>query len=187
MLRHQSLRSPRRASVLFRMHQLGMLRLLRSCGRACRQRRLHGRGQRTPRPVAIAPPVEGLARKVMPMRVPIALPICCTLFLALSGPAAAEPKGANGETCDSSETNVKHEIKGTQYVCDKCVYSTCDTNGGQISNCRVVTHWSNCVAAAGTSGAGVKATTNGELSPQTDTEVKAVKPPKVNAPGKSAQ
>lgn len=121
------------------------------------------------------------------MRVPIALPICCTLFLALSGPAAAEPKGANGETCDSSETNVKHEIKGTQYVCDKCVYSTCDTNGGQISNCRVVTHWSNCVAAAGTSGAGVKATTNGELSPQTDTEVKAVKPPKVNAPGKSAQ
>jgi hypothetical protein len=50
-----------------------------------------------------------------------------------------------------------------------------------------VTHWSNCVAVAGTSGAGVKATTNGELSPQTDTEVKAVKPPKVNAPGKSAQ
>ena len=87
MLRHQGLRSPRRASVLFRMHQLGMLRLLRRLWEGRRQRRLHGRGQRTPRPVAIAPPVEGLARKVMPMRVPIALPICCTLFLALSGPA----------------------------------------------------------------------------------------------------
>jgi hypothetical protein len=82
------------------------------------------------------------ARKVMPVRVPIALPICCAPFLALSGPGAAEPKGANGETCDSSETNVKHEIKGTQYVCDKCVYSKCDTTGGQISNCQVVTHWS---------------------------------------------
>jgi hypothetical protein len=111
------------------------------------------------------------------------------LLHAISRAVGSGRRGAyaNGETCDSSETNVKHEIKGTQYVCDKCVYSTCDTNGGQISNCRVVTHWSNCVAAAGTSGAGVKATTNGELSPQTDTEVKAVKPPKVNAPGKSAQ
>jgi hypothetical protein len=116
------------------------------------------------------------------MRALKALPICWALVLALSGPVAAEPKGANGETCDSSETNVKHEIKGKPYTCDKCVYSKCDASGGQISNCQIVTHWSNCVAAAGSSGAGDKATTNGELSPPTDTDVKTVKPPKIDAP-----
>jgi len=71
--------------------------------------------------------------------------------LAISGmalPAKAEPKGPNGEKCSSSETGVKHDIKGVTYTCDKCVYSKCDTSGGQISNCQQVTYWSNCVAAS---------------------------------------
>lgn len=104
------------------------------------------------------------------------------LVLTLPSPVTAEPKGPKGETCDSSETNVKHEIQGKQYTCDKCVFTKCDTNNGQISNCQTVTHWSNCVAAAASSGHGDKATSNGELSPQTDTAVKKIKPPKVNAP-----
>jgi len=73
-----------------------------------------------------------------------------TLWLAVFGVAlraAAEPKGPNGEKCDSSETGVKHDIKGQTYTCDKCVYTKCDTSGGQISNCQTVTHYSNCVAA----------------------------------------
>jgi hypothetical protein len=60
----------------------------------------------------------------------------------------AEPKGPNGQKCDSSETGVKHDIKGKHYTCDKCVVSNCSTSGGQISNCTKTTYWSNCVAAA---------------------------------------
>jgi hypothetical protein len=38
-------------------------------------------------------------------------------------PASAEPKGPNGEKCDSTETGVKHEIKGVQNTRDKCVFT----------------------------------------------------------------
>jgi hypothetical protein len=69
-------------------------------------------------------------------------------MLGLSAPAMAEPKGPSGQKCDSSETNVKHDIKGKHYTCDKCVVSSCSTSGGQISNCTKTTYWSNCVEAA---------------------------------------
>lgn len=77
--------------------------------------------------------------------------IACALGLAVSGwalPAAAEPKGPNGEKCDSSQTGVKHDIKGVSYTCDMCTFTKCDASGGQISNCQKVTHYSNCVAAS---------------------------------------
>ncbi|HTN71142.1 MAG TPA: hypothetical protein VMO00_08630 [Methylomirabilota bacterium] len=87
-------------------------------------------------------------------------------------PASAEPKGPNGEKCDSSETGVKHDIKGQSYTCDKCVYTKCDSSGKQISNCQTVTHWSNCVASIVTPGG--KAAVTGQMqnvpayaSPQT--------------------
>jgi hypothetical protein len=73
--------------------------------------------------------------------------LSCAFAFAIAAPAAAEPKGPNGEACSSSATGVKHTIKGNDYICDKCVFSKCDTSGGQISNCQTVTHWSNCVAA----------------------------------------
>ena len=73
----------------------------------------------------------------------------CALILAAIGSAVAEPKGPNGEKCDSSETGVKHTINGKEYTCDKCVYLKCDTSGGSISNCQRVTNWSNCEAALG--------------------------------------
>ncbi len=79
--------------------------------------------------------------------------LCGALMFALAPPVAAEPKGPNGEACDTSETNVKHDIGGKHYTCDKCVFSQCSTSGGSVSNCQKVTHWSNCVEAAG-SGAG---------------------------------
>jgi hypothetical protein len=116
------------------------------------------------------------------MRVINVLLICAGLILSLLEYAVAEPKGPSGEKCDSSETNVKHAINGKQYTCDKCVFTKCDSSGSTISNCQTVTHWSNCVAAAGSSGAGDKATTNGEMAPPTDTSVKKIKPPMVNAP-----
>jgi len=77
--------------------------------------------------------------------------IACALGLAFSGwapHAGAEPKGPNGEKCDSSQTGVKHDIKGVSYTCDMCVFTKCDTSGGQVSNCQKVTHYSNCVAAS---------------------------------------
>ncbi len=74
--------------------------------------------------------------------------LCTPLFLAgVALHAAAEPKGPNGEKCDSSATGVTHQIQGKDYTCDKCVYLKCDTSGGQISNCTKTTYWSNCVAA----------------------------------------
>ena len=119
------------------------------------------------------------------MRVINVLLICAGLITSVLDYAVAEPKGPNGQKCDSSETNVKHTISGKQYTCDKCVYTTCDSSGSTISNCRTVTNWTNCVAAADSSAPGGKATTN-EMAPPTDTNVK--KPPMVNAPAaKSAQ
>jgi len=107
------------------------------------------------------------------------------IFTSVLDYAVAEPKGPNGQKCDSSETNVKHTINGKQYTCDRCVYTTCDSSGSTISNCRTVTNWTNCVAAADSSAPGGKATTN-EMAPPTGTSVK--KPPMVNAPAaKSAQ
>jgi len=76
--------------------------------------------------------------------------MACALALVVSGlalHAGAEPKGPNGEKCDSSETGVKHDIKGKTYTCDTCVINKCDTSGGQISNCQKTTYYSNCVAA----------------------------------------
>ena len=88
------------------------------------------------------------------MRALKALLICGTLVLAVALPAAAEPKGSGGQTCDESATGVSHKINGKNYTCDKCVYSQCDSSGGSISNCKRVTEYTNCVAAAGSSGVG---------------------------------
>ena len=74
--------------------------------------------------------------------------VCGSLILAAALSASADIKGPNGEKCDSTETNVKHDIKGKQYTCDKCIFSKCDASGKTISNCRVVTHWPNCVEAS---------------------------------------
>jgi hypothetical protein len=79
--------------------------------------------------------------------------LCGPLVLAGTISALAVPKGANGENCNvSSATGVKRTISGKDYVCDKCVYTKCDATGGQISNCRTVTHYSNCEAAAAKGG-----------------------------------
>lgn len=86
------------------------------------------------------------------MRKPHLLLLCCPLILATALPAAAVPKGSGGQTCSESESNAKHTIGGKNYTCDKCVYSTCDSSGGTLSNCKKVTEWSNCVAAAGSNG-----------------------------------
>ena len=75
--------------------------------------------------------------------------VACVLGLAVLSVAfhaAAVPKGANGETCSSSETGVKHDIKGQTHTCDKCVYNKCDGSGKYIK-CTTVTHWSNCTAS----------------------------------------
>jgi hypothetical protein len=77
--------------------------------------------------------------------------LCSLLVVAASVPAAAEPKGPNGETCSESKTGVQHEIKGKMYSCDSCTYSKCDTSGSTVSNCTKTTYYSNCVAAAGMS------------------------------------
>lgn len=75
--------------------------------------------------------------------------LCSALILVLATvePASAVPAGPNGETCSSSATGVKRTIQGKEYTCDKCVFTKCDTSGGEISNCRTVTHYSNCAAA----------------------------------------
>jgi hypothetical protein len=74
--------------------------------------------------------------------------LCCfALMLVWTAQTTAEPKGPNGEKCDSSESGVKHDIKGKTYTCDKCVVLKCNAGGGQISNCTSTTYWSNCVAA----------------------------------------
>jgi hypothetical protein len=91
---------------------------------------------------------------------------CLVLMVGISASAVAEPKGPNGEKCTSSETGVKHDIKGKHYTCDKCVVSSCSTSGGQISNCTSTTYWSNCVAAAFTRPTGpVRAGNSGVMAP----------------------
>jgi hypothetical protein len=112
--------------------------------------------------------------------------MACALGLVFSGwaiNAGAEPKGPNGEKCDSSETGVSHNINGKAYTCDKCVFTKCDTSGGQIGNCQKVTHYSNCVAAISSSPFG-PATTKGVLqnAPMTPAPPKA-SVPKAPAPG----
>ena len=72
-------------------------------------------------------------------------------FLAFSlagvSSSLALPKGPRGENCNISSANgVNHTIRGENYVCDKCVFTTCDTSGRKIENCKVVTHYSNCRA-----------------------------------------
>jgi len=81
------------------------------------------------------------------MRACQALLLCLPLILA--GAAQAAPNtSSGGQKCDESDSNVKHDIGGKHYTCDKCVYSQCDV-GSSISNCKRVTEWTNCVAAAG--------------------------------------
>jgi len=107
--------------------------------------------------------------------------VCCLLMLGLSAPAAAEPKGPSGQKCDSSETGVKHDIKGKHYTCDKCVVSSCGTSGGQISNCTKTTYWSNCTEAAATRPMdGIRAPTSGVMAaPENHTPAK----PQMSHPG----
>lgn len=78
----------------------------------------------------------------------LVLLLSAAIVASTAMPASAEPKGANGETCTSSKTGVKRTIQGKAYVCDSCTYSKCDTIGGSISNCRLVTHYSNCSEAS---------------------------------------
>jgi hypothetical protein len=78
--------------------------------------------------------------------------LLCSLLFAAPLPALAEQKGPNGEKCESSATNVKHDISGKHYTCDKCVFLKCAVSGDRIdlSKCQQVTHWSNCVEVAAT-------------------------------------
>jgi hypothetical protein len=103
-------------------------------------------------------------------------------MLGLSAPAMAVPKGPNGQKCDSSETNVKHDIKGKHYTCDKCVVSSCSTSGGQISNCTKTTYWSNCVEAAASIRPGGldRAVNSGVMAPP---KAGSSPKPRVNRPG----
>lgn len=111
--------------------------------------------------------------------------VACVLGLAVLSVAfhaAAVPKGANGETCLSSETGVKHDIKGKTHTCDKCVYNKCDGSGKEIK-CTKVTHWSNCVASivkpGGTVMAPVGSLQNAPITPappKTSTGVTSARP-----------
>jgi hypothetical protein len=74
--------------------------------------------------------------------------VCGSFVLVGALSASADIKGPNGEKCSSTETNVKHDIKGKHYTCDKCVFSKCDASGKVISSCQIVTHWANCVEAS---------------------------------------
>jgi hypothetical protein len=56
------------------------------------------------------------------MRAVKVLLLCGTLVLSLSVLVMAEPKGPNGEKCDSSETGAKHDIKGKTYTYDKVYF-----------------------------------------------------------------
>ena len=88
---------------------------------------------------------------------------CLLLLVALVTPANAVPKGKNGESCNvSSETGVKHTIKGKDYKCDKCVYSKCIQQGDQL-RCGNETHWSNCEEVASRPGAGTKGNVGGAI------------------------
>ncbi len=122
------------------------------------------------------------------MRALHVLLLCCLFAVASSLPAAAAPKtSSTGAKCDESASNVKHQIKGKDYTCDKCVYSKCDTAGGSISNCQRVTEYTNCVAAArtGPAGTAIDRTKVDTLAPATGTPPKRgpviKRPPNVKA------
>lgn len=81
--------------------------------------------------------------------------LCYPLVLAGALPATAAPNtSSGGQKCDESDSNVKHNIGGKPYTCDKCVFTTCDSSGGAITNCKRTTEYTNCVAAAGSGGGG---------------------------------
>ena len=81
------------------------------------------------------------------MRATILLLLNCVFCCALLSYAVAEPRGPNGEACNSSETGVKHTINGKTYTCDKCVVLKCSSSGSQLSNCTSTTYYTNCSAA----------------------------------------
>jgi len=116
-----------------------------------------------------------------------ALLVCCPLVFAVALPAAALPRGPNGETCASSETNVRHEIRGQSYSCDRCEYLKCNTSGTHIDNCQRVTHFSNCVAAQATRPTSPKIPKGnvGGRDPANNPATSV--PPKINSPSKRAQ
>jgi hypothetical protein len=66
---------------------------------------------------------------------------------AAAGTAVADITGPNGEKCDSTESQVKHDINGKHYICDKCVILSCDTSTTQMKDCKKTTHWVNCTEA----------------------------------------
>ena len=68
-----------------------------------------------------------------------ALLVVNSLIVASTAMARAEDK------CESTEHNVKHSIKGTDYVCDKCVVLSCDASGSNIGKCTRTTKYTNCV------------------------------------------
>src|SRR5689334_22894381 len=69
------------------------------------------------------------------------------LLAGTFGAAMADIKGPKGEKCESTETKISHKIKDKPYICDKCVYSQCDTSGGKIDKCARVTYYDNCTEA----------------------------------------
>jgi len=71
----------------------------------------------------------------------------CVFLLTGAGTAFADITGPNGEKCDSTEAQVKHDISGKHYICDKCVILSCDTSTNQMKDCKQTTHWVNCSEA----------------------------------------
>jgi hypothetical protein len=66
------------------------------------------------------------------------------VLAAGAGVALADITGPNGEKCDSTESQVKHDINSKHYICDKCVILSCDTSTNQMKDCKQTTHWVNC-------------------------------------------
>lgn len=81
------------------------------------------------------------------MHISNVLALCALFVLATAIPAAADVKGPKGEKCESTESNVKHDISGKHYTCDKCIYMGCKDPGaaGTKLQCGKVTYWANCV------------------------------------------
>jgi hypothetical protein len=72
---------------------------------------------------------------------------CGLIMVAGAGTALADITGPNGEKCDSTESQVKHDIDGKHYVCDKCVILSCDTSTKELKDCKQTTYWVNCTEA----------------------------------------
>jgi hypothetical protein len=84
------------------------------------------------------------------------------LLLAMNANALAEPKRANGGSCDTSGTERRDgkDQDGNKVNClfDTCTYTECSTSGGAISNCVKKTEYSNardCKAALTTTQGGL--------------------------------